>query len=136
MEENILAVIGIAISSLFGIVSLVYAFLTNRDKVRLEKLIQAELRGLAGNIKKIGDNTYAADKHFRTVQVHALKLERIDEVNAILGATQFGARDALAADHMIRNLLNQILTLQEGMFGTRNIEYYDSNKGKEVEQKD
>ncbi len=129
MDINLLlAVIGIVI----GIASLVYAVMTNRDKARLEKLVQAELRGLAGNIDEIRANPKWAYEHFKTIQAYALKLEeRSDSVNRIHEAALYGTGDALATERLLGNLLNQVLTLQDGLFGTKVIEHCDRSEKEE-----
>ena len=119
-----LAVIAV-IGTIASVVSVVYAIMTNREKARLEKLIQAELRGFAGNIDQICGSPGWANRHFEAIQEHALKLERNQDVHEILRNAQQGVGDSVAAERMIRNLLNQVLTLQEGMFGTRDRTHVD-----------
>ena len=62
-----------------------------------------------------------------------MRLDRNQDVHEILKHAQYGAGDSVAAERMIRNLLNQVLTLQEGMFGTRIIDHIDKA---EKDQKD
>ncbi len=114
-----------------GVAGLVFAYMTNRAKRDLEKLIQAELRGLAGNIEQIRVNPQWADTHLTNIHDLASKMERTEDVNKILQAANWGARDAIAAERMIGNLLNQVLTLQDGMFGTKIVEHYDNSKNTE-----
>ena len=106
-----------------GVACLVYAIMTNRQKKILEKLIAAELRGMAANIEWVRTNSNWADSHFNSIRDSALKIERSEELNKILTHAQSGARDAVAAERIVHTILNQILTLQEGMFGTRTITY-------------
>ena len=129
--ETILGYLGVAL----GIAGIVYAYSTNREKARLENLVKAELRGLAGNIRSIRCNPGWADQHFSSIQERALKLERNEDVEQILKHTQQGARDATAAERLIGNLLTQVVTFQEGMFGTRIIDHIDSEDRREVEDK-
>lgn len=124
--EIALSIIGVAL----GAAGLVYAVMTNREKARLEKLVQAELRGLAGNIEQIRVSPAWAHQHFQGIQECALKLERNQDVDQILRHAQSGVGDSVAAERMISNLLGQVLTLQEGMFGTRTI----THPGKSIQQ--
>ena len=114
-EELIISFISVAV----GVAGLVYAIMTNRQKSNLEKLISAELRGMAANIEFVQKNSNWADRHFHRINEIALKLERSEEANDIVTHAHTGARDAVAAERIVHTLLNQILTLQEGMFGTR-----------------
>ena len=117
--EIVISVISVAV----GLVALVYAMMTNREKARLEKLIAAELRGLAASIDWVRTNSAWASSHFGSIQEQALSLDRSDQVNGILVHTQKGDHDTVAAERMMTNLFNQVLTLQEGIFGTRIVTY-------------
>jgi len=110
---------------LVGLAGLFIAWMTNREKKRLEKLIHKELCGLAGNIKRIRENPDWADIHFGEIQARALKLERNEDVDGILQHTLLGARDATASVRMMDILLNQVLALQEDMFGTKSMTFVD-----------
>ena len=103
-----------------GVAGLVYAYMTNRANADLRALVRSSLQGLAGNIDIIHKNPVWADEHFSRIQQRALNLERgNDHVKSILDHAHLGARDFTAAERMLRNLLNEVLTIQEGMFGTR-----------------
>jgi len=126
---TILAILGIVVSVAFGFASLVYAWRTNKEKQRLEDLIRAQLRGLAGNIEHIRRNPEWCDHHFNHISNLALQLDHSDTVIKIIRHAHDGARDATAGARMTMNLLNEILTLQEGMFDTRLITYVDTQTG-------
>ena len=117
--ELVLSIVGTAL----GAAGLVYAVMTNREKANLERLVRSELRGLAGNIWSIRKNPRWADRHFGRIHDIAAKLETNEQVTGILRAAQTGARDAVAAERMLGNLLNEVLCLQEGLFGTKEIEH-------------
>jgi len=128
MESGaIVSIISIIVSVTLGTASLVYACKTNQEKKKLEDYIQAELRGLAGNIDKIRVSPEWAEHHFGEIRNQALELEPTNEMKEIVRHAQDGAKDAAAASRMIRNLLNQVLTFQEGMFGTRELVHSDQD---------
>ena len=102
-----------------GVAGLVYGWLKDRAKATLETLIRSELRGLAGNVVNIAKNPGWADDHFKKIQAAALDLESSEVTRRILIEAQAGARDATAAERMLGNLENELLSLQEGLFETR-----------------
>ena len=104
-----------------GVAGLVHAYLRNRAKASLEKLIKAELRGLAGNVENIRVNPGWADNHLGDIHTAAMALETSDLKERILIAAHKGARDATAAERMLGNLLNELLSLQQGLFETKAI---------------
>ena len=111
--QMFLTILGVALT----IASLVYAFKTNREKAQLERLIKAKLAGIAGNINAIRPSATWADTHLIHINRHAMNLERGADVSAIIDNAQLGARDATAAARMLDNLLNEVLSLQKGLFG-------------------
>jgi hypothetical protein len=113
--QTVLSILGTALT----LASLVYAIKTGREKVRLERLVKAKLAGLAGNINAIRPSAAWADRHLININRHALNLERGPDMSAILDSAQLGARDATAATRMLDNLLNEVLSLQDGLFGER-----------------
>ena len=113
----IITVIGVIITT--G--SLVYAFKTNVEKKKLERLIHGKLKGIAGNIVASERSANLADIHFRKCRNLAIKLAQCNEKDQILIESHDGARDAEAASRMLENLLNEVLSLQDGLFETRDI---------------
>jgi hypothetical protein len=135
MDTNVLGLIvgavGLVVgvlSVLFGAVSLVYAFMTNRRMGDRDALVRAQLRSFAGDIEQVSTSAGWANQHLVNIQAHALKLDRNPDVEEILKSAQLGAGDSVSAERMIRNFLNQILALQEGMFQTRDITHIDEKK--------
>ena len=116
------------VGSVIGVAGLIYAVMTNRAKARTERLIKEELRGLSGNIDKIRDSASWAGGHLLLIHKSALNLDRNDDVNEVLTHAQVGGRDAKAAERLLDNLLNQVLTLRVGMFGTKIIEHPGTRK--------
>jgi hypothetical protein len=109
------------ISTIITVGSLVYAIKTNREKKSLERLIHGKLKGIAGNIVASDKSATLADTHFRKCRDKALKLDESSLKNEILVHLHDGARDAESASRMLENLLNEVLSLQNGLFKTRDI---------------
>jgi len=134
-------ILGVALT----VASLVYAAKTDREKAHLERLIKAELAGIAGNINAIRPSATWADTHLITINRHAIKLAPGEDVSTIIDSAQLGARDATAAARMLDNLLNQVLSLQKGLFGDAAVAHcggieaalaaYSQAKGAKVEKK-
>ncbi len=115
--EIALSVIGAVV----GIAGLIYAIMTNHAKASLERLIRAELRGFAGNIDHIRNSAHGANEHLHYIRKFAANLDQGNFVTEIIARAHVGGNDAASAERMLQNLLNQVLTLQEGMFGTREV---------------
>ena len=122
---NLISLIFTIIGTVATISSLIYAYMTNREKAKREQLIQFELAGIAGNISKIRDNPTWADTQFRNIRDNALDIERNEKINLILKYAHDGSRDVTAAERMLGNLLNQVLSLQYGLFLTEHIKHPD-----------
>jgi hypothetical protein len=113
------------ISAIVSAISLTFAIKTNREKNRLEKLIKCMLANFAGNAEMIRINPHWADKHFRDISTFAQKVTNKAIGKKIIDHAHQGARDVTAAERMLRLLRNNILSLQEGLFNTRDIEKFD-----------
>ena len=125
----IISIIGTSITA--G--SFVYAIKTRREKKALERLIHGKLKGIAGNIVASEKSATLADNNFRRCRDEALKLVKSTLKNEILKHAHNGARDAESASRMLENLLNEVLSLQDGLFKTRDIVHpkYCKENGKE-----
>ena len=119
--DLLLSIIGVVITT----ASLVYAIKTNREKADRDRLVKEKLAGIAGNIECIRKSPNWADHHFGAINKEALKLERSEVKDEIIGHAHMGARDAVAAHRMLGNLLGDVLALQRGLFGTDNIRHPD-----------
>ena len=114
-----LQLIGICIA----IGSVIYAYMVNREKQKLENLIRALLQGFAGNICKILESAEYAWNHFVIIQDNVIGLDESKEKNNVLKSLQLGHGDITAAHRMLHNLLNEVLITQSGLFGTKIINY-------------
>jgi hypothetical protein len=84
--------------------------------VSVEILLSIVVAGLT-----LGSLVYAMKtkgEEIVNISLHAMKLQPNDDVSAIIDSAQLGARDATAATRMPGNLLNEVQSLQMGMFGT------------------
>lgn len=98
--------------------ALVYGIITNRQKIKFEKLVRDKLAGIAGNVWYAQKSAGLSDKNFTRTREAAYKLEECDEKQDILKHIHNGARDAVAAKRMLSNLLGEVISMQNGMFGT------------------
>lgn len=117
----IIAIVGTGITA----AALTYAIKTNRDRDRIENLVKAKLASTAGSVELIRKNPHWADKHFKAISELAQSLSEEDIRKKLAEHAQAGARDVTAAERMLRILRNDILSLQNGMFGTQNIDKFD-----------
>ena len=101
--------------------SFVYANRTKREKERLERLIHGKLKGIAGNIVESEKSATWADKNFGRCRDKALELDESAPKKEILKHAHNGARDAESTSRMLNNLLNEVLSLQDGLFKTRDM---------------
>ncbi len=124
----VVGVLSLVGAAFFGVVSLVYAYMTNRRLRDRDAYVRAQLRGFAGDIEQVSTSAGWANQHFLAIQEHAMKLDRNQDVEKILRSAQLGVGDAVSAQRMIRNFLNGILAFQEGMFQTRDITHIDRPK--------
>ena len=110
------------IATLIGLAIAYYQF---NEKKKLERFTKSSLQGIAGNLAKIQQSTEWADSNFRATQSEAVKLPDSDIKRKITLYVHNGQGDVVASDRMVVNLFNDILTLQEGQFGTRIINHPD-----------
>ena len=107
------------IGLIFGISSFIYALMALREKRSFEKLIHAQLKGMAGDVEKIRESAQWAWKNFDIIRQNASTLPSSNERKEILKRSQHGTGDAAATERMLSNLQNAILSLLEGYFGKR-----------------
>src|SRR6266436_9829277 len=110
--EILLSILGVFITT----ASLVYAIKTNQEKRGRDRLVKEKLAWLAGNIESIRQSAKWADSHLGKISATALKLEPNEIVASVITAAHTGARDVVAAERMLGNLLGDILALQRGLF--------------------
>lgn len=117
------------VSALITIASLVYAIKTNKEKIRFEKLVKDVLAGIAGNVWYARESADKADTNFTRARNETSKSEDSDTKQLILRHIHNGARDAVAAKRMLSNLLNEVMSMQKGMFGNSEIKHPDWPEG-------
>ncbi|SYZ72228.1 hypothetical protein TRIP_C20343 [Candidatus Zixiibacteriota bacterium] len=122
--EIILAIMGVII----GLFSFLYALKTQREKRKFERLVKSNLAGLAGSIVMIRNNPALAHKNIDYILKHLDVIESTPELNRILNRLAWAQGDSAAAHRLLEVLLNDVLTLQEGLFGTRDIVRPDSHE--------
>ena len=128
MEQITLAIIGFAVSGVLGAAGLVYAYIANRDKARLERLIKADLRSLIGNIERIKVSARWGHEHIEKVHKKAIGLERNQLVEEILELACRGKADALSAKSMTKNLLREARAIRDGLFPPEDAIRRDANE--------
>ena len=112
--ELALAIIGTAL----GVVSLAHAIKTQRDKERLEKFIQAKLACIAGSLVLVRNNPALAHKNLDYV-LNRIEAIREDDLKAIVNHLAWAQGDSAAAHRLLGVVLLDVLSVQEGLFGTR-----------------
>ena len=123
------------VSTLITIASLVYAIKTNKEKIRFEKLVKDVLAGITGNVWYARESADKADTNFTRARNETSKLEDSETKQLILRHIHNGARDAVAAKRMLINLLNEVMSMQKGMFGSNEITHPERLK-EEVQPND
>jgi hypothetical protein len=87
--------------------------------------VRTTLAGYAGNIELIRKNPHWADKHFKCILDVVLNVSQEIDRKVVGEHAHAGARDVVAAERMLRILRNDILSLQDGMFGTKTLDKFD-----------
>lgn len=72
------------ISLLVGVLSLVYATITNREKAKLEKVIQARLLNISESVGDAKNNTKLAHGHIDEIRRFLNDLKHSKEMNPTL----------------------------------------------------
>lgn len=111
-----------------SILGLAFACYQYNEKTKLELFTKSVLQGIGGNICKIQQSTRWAFDNFRNIQKLAVNLPESElKSNLILLITD-GQGDASASDRMLINLLNELLTVQEAQFRTREIKHTEKHE--------
>lgn len=108
--------------------SFVYAIKTRSEKRKFEILVRDKLAGIAGNVWYSQKSAGLSDKNFTRTRDAAYELEESDKKQNVLKHIHNGARDAVAAKRMLSNLLNEVLSMQKGMFGTDKIAHPEKSE--------
>ena len=130
--EVALAIIG----TLVGLVSFVYAIMTQREKSRYERLVQATLAGIAGSIVMIQKNPRLAHANIDHILQRLEDIESSPGKKDIINYLAWAQGDSAAAHRLLEVLLNDVLTLQEGLFGVRRITSPDQPHPDQVSKED
>ena len=91
--------------------------MTSRDKAKVEKSLKAHLGSTAGNIILVRQNSETAHKHIYNIL--SLLKESPPNTEQIAEYAAWAQSDVTASDRTLEILLADILSLQEGLFGTR-----------------
>lgn len=116
--EHALTIIGLAL----GVVSLIYAVVTNREKAKLERLFQVELEDVIASIDKVNKNTQLAYSHLDPIRRFLQKLAPSEELAAVLDHMAWLTGDVTAADRLIERMRNDVLALQSGLYDVKFIQ--------------
>jgi hypothetical protein len=108
--------------SLAGIGLAIWQF---KEKAKLEKFTLANFQGMIGNLAKIQQSTNWAMNNYRNARALAVQLPDSEIKAQLITKISDGLGDAVAADRMIINLFNQILTAQQTQFNNREINHPD-----------
>lgn len=83
---------------------------------------------MGGNICKIQQSTRWAFENFRNIQKLAVMLPDSEIKSELVILISNGQGDASASDRMLINLLNELLTVQEAQFQTREIKHTEKHE--------
>ena len=122
-ETTVWMTVTIIIFGLITVEALIYAIVSSRERKRRESQIQEHLAGLAGDIARIQFNPLWADKHLSDIRDICLQNPASEQVRQIIVHAHDAARDVTAAERMLGNLLNEVVSLQRGLFGTERVVY-------------
>lgn len=113
--EEVVGLVGVVI----GIASLAFAFKAQHEKRQFEQLLKSTLVGLAGSIVMIRNNPALAHKNIDYILKRVDVLGANPDLNRIINRLAWAQGDSAATHRLLEVLLNDVLSLQEGLFGTR-----------------
>jgi len=131
----------ITIVSLFvGVLSLVYAVITNREKAKLEAVVENILLNISSNVQDIVDNAALAYIHIDATRRYLNALKHSRETKTILDRTAYALADITATHRMSKRLKTEVDSLREGLFLGENKSHYkestDPNRIKTLKNED
>ncbi|MFO7656666.1 MAG: hypothetical protein R6W78_06330 [Bacteroidales bacterium] len=112
-------------ASIIGVIIAIFQYVGKRN---LSRFLRSTLRGIAGNVCMIQQSANWGENKFRELQKIAIQLPDSKIKNELILKISEGQGDSTAADRMITNLLNDLLTSQEGQFGTKIINHPRKNE--------
>jgi metal-dependent hydrolase (beta-lactamase superfamily II) len=104
------------ISFFVGVLSLVYAVITNREKAKLEKVIKMRLLNISESVEDVVNNAALAHTHIDATRQFLNDLERSKGLKTILDRIAWAEADITAAHRMSKRLKRDVDSLQEGLF--------------------
>jgi hypothetical protein len=111
--------------SLFGLVltvaSIIYAFITNREKNKLQSLVKIRLEDMIKSIEAVRGNTKLAHTHIDHIRKFMNGLRRSDELKTMLDRVAWAEADITAAHRMLKRLRQDVASLQNGLFAVQEI---------------
>lgn len=112
--------------SLIGIViGILIAVWQTKEKQKLQKFTLTNFQGITGNIAKIQQSTNWAMNNFRNARAIAVQLPDSDMKAQLITKICDGLGDAVAADRMVINLFNQVITAQNAQFDNSEVSHPD-----------
>ena len=130
------------ISLLVGALSLVYAVIANREKAKLEKIIQSRLLNITESVEDAKNNTKLAYGHIDEIRRFLNSLKRSKDMNTTLDHVAWAEADITAAHRMLKRLKRDVESLQEGLLvagkiprnkDTKNTKLIDAPKNEDGE---
>ena len=107
------------LGTLITVLSFAYALKTQHDQHRLERLIRCKSAGIAGSIVLIRNNPALAHKNIDYVPKRFDMVEPAREQKAMVNRLAWAQGDSAAAHRLLELLLVDVVTLQQGLFGTK-----------------
>jgi hypothetical protein len=115
--EIFLSIVGLVLTG----ASLIYAFVANREKSRLQKLIQIKLEDIVQGIEQVRGNTKLAHTHIDEIRRFLNGVRRSNELKTILDRAAWAEADITAAHHMLKRLRYDVTSLRNGLFGIQEV---------------
>ena len=104
------------VSILVGVISLIYAVITNREKAKLEKVIKMRLLNISESVRDVEDNAASAHTHIDATRRFLNDLEHSKALKTILDRIAWAEADITAAHRMSKRLKRDVDSLQDGLY--------------------
>jgi hypothetical protein len=104
------------ISFLVGVLSLVYAVITTREKAKLEQVIKMRLLNISESMEDVENNAALAHTHIDATRQFLNDLERSKGTKTILDRIAWAEADITAAHRISKRLKRDVDSLREGLF--------------------
>jgi hypothetical protein len=103
------------IGPVIAAISLAFAYIQYRQRIRVQTVVRDTLRRLAGEVNVVFSNAEWADLHFRKIG-HLFADEATPNLAAIKGQVVDGARDAAACVRQLTLVHMNIRGIQQSLF--------------------